>query len=260
MSRGTQWIGYLMGPRAGMDSLEKRQISCLLPEFEPQFFGRPSLSLVAITVTLGQLSIVISTSFCFVASLELCLQQRKSVYVVRWLEKGLRSVLLPGCTRKVRETRTRIKLDFFLHCTRPSGNVFSHSVPQIHRLWVFSRHLKLFVICKVLYCSVAWKTRYKTSCNFIYRIYVPPSTLKTACQTFIQREESKNLSGWEKCIRKWTLLKRWSEKHVTSLKKNTNAVHSLTSWNELIHYCINVKFFFCFFFFFFFFFFFYYYY
>jgi hypothetical protein len=46
---GTHWIWGLVGPRAGMDSMEKKKISCPFQESIP---GRPAYSLVAIPAEL----------------------------------------------------------------------------------------------------------------------------------------------------------------------------------------------------------------
>jgi hypothetical protein len=46
---GSHYTGGWVGPRAGLDIMEKRKISCL-SEIEPQTLGRPAHSLVVILV------------------------------------------------------------------------------------------------------------------------------------------------------------------------------------------------------------------
>jgi hypothetical protein len=45
--------------RAGLNVMERREISCVLPKIEPQFFGVPAQSLVPIATELFRIKFII---------------------------------------------------------------------------------------------------------------------------------------------------------------------------------------------------------
>jgi hypothetical protein len=51
---GTQWIGGWVGPRAGLDVMEKRKNVSPLMQMEPSFLDRPVRSLVTMWTELSR--------------------------------------------------------------------------------------------------------------------------------------------------------------------------------------------------------------